>query len=152
MSWAGTVLSQPPSRTTASIGWARIISSTSIDMRLRNFRLVGLRNTSPREMVGNSIGRAPAAKDAALHRLDHFRKVAVAVVEAAGRMGDADDRPVQHLAAIAHGTREGAPQIKAEITVAVVGETPPETVSVPFVCHFILPDLILSDLHILGSR
>ena len=35
MSCAGTVLSQPPTSTTASIGWARIISSTSIDMRLR---------------------------------------------------------------------------------------------------------------------
>ncbi len=60
MSCAGTVLSQPPTRTTASIGWARIISSVSIDIRLRNFRLVGLRNTSPSEMVGNSTGSPPA--------------------------------------------------------------------------------------------
>ena len=43
MSWAGTVLSQPPTRTTASMGWARIISSVSMDMRLRNIRLVGER-------------------------------------------------------------------------------------------------------------
>ena len=35
MSWAGTVLSQPPMRTTLSMGWARIISSVSIAMRLR---------------------------------------------------------------------------------------------------------------------
>ena len=35
MSWAGTVLSQPPTRTTASMCWARTISSTSMDMRLR---------------------------------------------------------------------------------------------------------------------
>ena len=62
MSWAGTVLSQPPSSTTESIGWARIISSTSIDMRLRNLRLVGLRKTSPSEIVGNSTGKAPAAR------------------------------------------------------------------------------------------
>ena len=41
MSWAGTVLSQPPTRTTASMGWARTISSTSMDMRLRNIMLVG---------------------------------------------------------------------------------------------------------------
>ena len=61
MSWAGTVLSQPPISTTASMGCARTISSVSIDIRLRNFRLVGLRNTSPSEMVGNSIGSAPAA-------------------------------------------------------------------------------------------
>ena len=35
ISCAGTVLSQPPTSTTASIGWARIISSTSIAIRLR---------------------------------------------------------------------------------------------------------------------
>ncbi len=58
---AGTVLSQPPTSTTASIGWARIISSTSIDIRLRNIRLVGVRNTSPSDTVGKSIGSPPAA-------------------------------------------------------------------------------------------
>ena len=61
ISCAGTVLSQPPISTTASIGWARIISSTSIDIRLRNIMLVGLRNTSPSEMVGKMRGSAPAA-------------------------------------------------------------------------------------------
>ena len=35
ISWAGTVLSQPASRTTASSGLARIVSSTSIAIRLR---------------------------------------------------------------------------------------------------------------------
>ncbi len=35
ISCAGTVLSQPPSRTTASSGWARTISSVSIAARLR---------------------------------------------------------------------------------------------------------------------
>ena len=58
---AGTVLSQPPIITTASIGWARTISSTSIDIRLRNIMLVGLRKTSPSEMVGNARGSPPAA-------------------------------------------------------------------------------------------
>jgi len=61
ISCAGTVLSQPPTSTTASIGWARIISSTSMDMRLRNIMLVGDRNTSPSEIVGKSSGRPPAA-------------------------------------------------------------------------------------------
>jgi hypothetical protein len=61
MSCAGTVLSQPPISTAASMGWARSISSTSIDIRLRNLRLVGARKTSPREMVGNSRGSPPAA-------------------------------------------------------------------------------------------
>ena len=61
ISWAGTVLSQPPISTTASIGWARIISSTSTDIRLRNIMLVGFRNTSPSEIVGNARGSPPAA-------------------------------------------------------------------------------------------
>ena len=61
INWAGMVLSQPPIRTTASIGWALIISSVSIDIRLRYFMLVGFRKISPREMVGNSRGKAPLA-------------------------------------------------------------------------------------------
>ena len=61
ISCAGTVLSQPPISTTASIGWAPIISSVSMAMRLRYIMLVGLRNTSPSETVGNGRGSAPAA-------------------------------------------------------------------------------------------
>jgi len=38
------------------MGWARIISSVSIAIRLRNIMLVGLRKTSPKEMVGNTSG------------------------------------------------------------------------------------------------
>ena len=56
---AGTVLSQPPTSTTASMGWARIISSTSMDIRLRNLRLVGTRLGSLSEIVGKSSGSAP---------------------------------------------------------------------------------------------
>ena len=41
------------------MGWALIISSVSIDIRLRNFKLVGVKNTSPREIVGNSSGKPP---------------------------------------------------------------------------------------------
>ena len=41
INWAGTVLSQPPINTTASIGWARIISSVSMAIRLRKYILVG---------------------------------------------------------------------------------------------------------------
>ena len=62
INWAGTVLSQPPISTTASIGWARIISSVSIDMRLRRYMLVGAAKLSWMEMVGNSIGKPPASK------------------------------------------------------------------------------------------
>jgi hypothetical protein len=41
MSCAGSVLSQPPITMTASIGWARIISSVSIAIRLRRYIEVG---------------------------------------------------------------------------------------------------------------
>jgi len=58
---AGTVLSQPPIITTASIGWARIISSVSIAIRLRRYMLVGRAKLSWMEMVGKSIGRPPAS-------------------------------------------------------------------------------------------
>ena len=61
ISCAGTVLSQPPISTTASIGWARIISSVSIDMRLRRYMLVGAAKLSWIEIVGKSIGRPPAS-------------------------------------------------------------------------------------------
>jgi hypothetical protein len=57
---AGIVLSHPPISTTASIGCARIISSVSIDIRLRRNMLVGCANDSWMEIVGNAIGRPPA--------------------------------------------------------------------------------------------
>src|SRR5699024_2558896 len=62
MSWAGTVLSQPPIRTTPSIGETEIISSTSMDMRFRKYRLVGRVNGSEIEIVGNSRGNPPASR------------------------------------------------------------------------------------------
>ena len=61
MSWAGTVLSQPPISTTASMGWARIISSVSIAIRLRKSMVVGCMKGSPSEMVGKARGSPPAA-------------------------------------------------------------------------------------------
>ena len=61
ISCAGTVLSQPPISTTASIGCARIISSVSIDIRLRRNIDVGCAKLSPIEMVGNFTGRPPAS-------------------------------------------------------------------------------------------
>ncbi len=61
ISCAGTVLSQPPISTTASIGCARIISSVSIDIRLRRYIEVGEAKLSWIEMVGKSTGRPPAS-------------------------------------------------------------------------------------------
>ncbi len=61
MSCAGSVLSQPPTSTTASMGWARSISSVSIAMRLRRYMEVGWAKDSWMEMVGKRIGRPPAS-------------------------------------------------------------------------------------------
>ena len=61
ISCAGTVLSQPPIITTASIGWARHISSVSIDCRFRRNMEVGKAKDSWIETVGNAIGIPPAS-------------------------------------------------------------------------------------------
>ena len=122
ISCAGTVLSQPPISTTASIGCARTISSVSIDIRLRNFMLVGERNTSPSDTVGNSIGSAPAASTPRFTASQQLGEMPVAIVEAGRRIGDADHRLVQHGAGIAHRLRERAAQITGKIAVAVIGE------------------------------
>ena len=61
ISWAGTVLSHPPIRTTASMGCARTISSVSIAIRLRRNMLVGCAKDSWSEIVGNGTGSAPAS-------------------------------------------------------------------------------------------
>ena len=58
---AGVVLSHPASNTTPSMGNPRIISSTSIAIRLRYSIDVGDRKNSPKDMVGNSNGNPPAA-------------------------------------------------------------------------------------------
>ena len=60
ISMAGVVLSQPESRTTASSGYARMHSSTSIAIRLRKSIVVGFMRISPSEIVGNSSGNPPA--------------------------------------------------------------------------------------------
>ena len=60
ISMAGVVLSQPESSTTASSGYARTHSSTSMAIRLRKSMVVGFMRTSPSEMVGNSSGKPPA--------------------------------------------------------------------------------------------
>ena len=42
-------------------------------MRLRNFRLVGERNTSPSEIVGKSSGKAASRKHSAFDRFEKLR-------------------------------------------------------------------------------
>ena len=60
INWAGTVLSQPPSSTTPSIGCDRIISSVPMAIRLRKSMEVGESSVSASEMVGKTRARPPA--------------------------------------------------------------------------------------------
>jgi hypothetical protein len=77
MSWAGVVLSQPASSTTPSRGLARMHSSTSMLMRLRNIMVVGRIRVSPSEMVGNSRGKPPASQTPRLTHSARPRKWAL---------------------------------------------------------------------------
>jgi hypothetical protein len=61
ISSAGVVLSQPMSSTTPSMGFARMLSSTSIEARLRNNIAVGRSCVSPSDITGNSSGNPPAS-------------------------------------------------------------------------------------------
>ncbi len=54
--------------------------------------------------------------------LDQVGHIAVAVVETARRVGDADDRARQQVVAIAHRAGERAPEIKGEVGITVMGE------------------------------
>jgi PEP-utilising enzyme, PEP-binding domain len=65
-------------------------------MRLRNIRLVGLRNGSPSEMVGNLERQAARREHAARNRLDQLGQQAVAVVEPARGIAGADHGPLEH--------------------------------------------------------
>ena len=74
ISAAGVVLSQLVSSTTPSSGLPRIISSVSMAARLRQSMEVGLRWTSPREMVGNSSGKPPACRTPRLTASQSWRR------------------------------------------------------------------------------
>src|ERR1700692_3671416 len=74
---AGVVLSQPHMRTTPSIGFPRMDSSTSMLMRLRNNIAVGRRFVSPEDMTGNSSGKPPDSQTPRLTRSARARKWAL---------------------------------------------------------------------------
>src|SRR5256885_17249942 len=52
-----------PIWTTPSRGFARMHSSTSIDIKLRNIIAVGFIRTSPSEITGNSRGNPPRSEE-----------------------------------------------------------------------------------------
>ena len=77
MSSAGVVLSQPPSRTTPSSGLARMLSSTSMLIRLRNNMVVGRMLNSPSDITGNSSGTPPACQTPCLTASARLRRWAL---------------------------------------------------------------------------
>ena len=84
--------------------------------------LVGERKISPSEIVGNSSGQAARLPHAALDGLGDLAQVAVARIELAPRLGEADDGAREILAGQAHPAGEGAPDEQAELGIAVVRE------------------------------
>ena len=72
--------------------------------------------------VGNSIGRPPAASTPRFTASSSSGKWRWQLLKPLRRLRDADHRPREHLARIAHRLRERAAQIEREIAVAVVGE------------------------------
>ena len=71
---------------------------------------------------GKGQRQAARGQHAPLHRFDQLREVPMAVVEVAGRVGDADDGALEQLARVAHRAREGAAQVEREVGVPVARE------------------------------
>jgi hypothetical protein len=99
ISRAGIVLSQPPSRTTPSIGFARSISSMDIAARLRHSMAVGRTRLSPSDITGRLSGTPPASQTPALTDRDTssrcllhgVRSEAVLAIAICGRPSKASD-------------------------------------------------------------
>src|SRR6185436_19245281 len=84
------------------------------------------------ERGGGELDRQPArGEHATLDRVDQLREVAVAVIEAAPRIGDTDHGLREQRARIPHVLGERAPQVERKPGVAVVGEPARETVLRP---------------------
>ena len=121
ISCAGSVLSQPP------IEHHRV-------HRLGADHLLGVHRHQVAQEHASGVGEALVDGDggedhrqaagqhhAALDRLDQVGDVAVAGVEVAVGVGDADDRPVERVVGVAHGLDEGLAEEQREAGVAVVG-------------------------------
>jgi hypothetical protein len=77
--------------------------------------------------------QAPREHDAALNRFDELGHGAMARVEAAERVGDADDRALERFIGVAHRLDERAAQEERELLVAIGGEIAAHAAL--FVCH-----------------
>ncbi len=93
-----------------------------------------------RKALGNGDGRKhhrhrTGQHDAALHRLDDVRHVAVAGTVIAVGVGDPHDRPVQRVVGIAHRLDKGLAQEQRKPGIAVTGQTLAQSVGH---CRFFL--------------
>src|SRR5690606_13318384 len=83
---------------------------------------------------------------AALHRLQQFGEMPVAVVEARWRVGDADDGPAERIVGITLRLGEGAAEIGGELRVAVVGGPPGDAAALGTAGHAPAPCARISAL------
>ena len=97
ISSAGVVLSQPIISTTPSNGLARIDSSTSIAVWLRNSIVVGPHQRFAQAHHRELDRKAAGVEDAVAHVLRQFAEVRVARRGLRPRVADADDRPAVEL-------------------------------------------------------
>ncbi len=98
-----------------------------------------------REALGDGNGRehhrhGAGQHDAALHRLDQLRNIAVAGIVVAVGVGDADDGALQRVIGIAHCLDEGLTQEQRKPGIAVAGQPLLETLG-----HFVLSVRFLSE-------
>ena len=85
-------------------------------------------------------------QDTALDRLDQLGEMAMAIVVAGIGVGDADHRPRQHVARIAHRAGKGTPQIEREIGVAVIGEPARQARGADRLVHAVLSSKMVRQL------
>jgi hypothetical protein len=100
---------------------------------------VGLRKTSPREIIGKGMGSAPEAKYTTLDCLQHFWEMAVAIVETTIGVTDANDRLIEGFTGVAHRFGKGAPQVASKVLITIIGQAVVKTL-----CNFRHPLILLT--------
>ena len=144
ISSAGIVLSQPPSRTTPSMGLARNSSSADIAARLRQSIAVGTDLGLAEREDGQVEGHAAGLPDAALHVVGDLVEVGVARAQVRRRVGDGDLRsPVECVA----GKTPAHPR-PVDVGVAVIAAVPLRAAPLSFAIGSSLCDrrTILADI------